>query len=110
MPSRVGGDTEDDAATMLKAQVAVLESTNSLLINASESQHKRMANLIEHVDVETCKEAIPYEIYFLENCTRWHFGRKKNPLKKPRRHRLHHQHLHLRRLYPLPRLSARASR
>jgi type II secretory pathway component GspD/PulD (secretin) len=45
-------DAGDEAATMLKPQVAVLESTNSLLINAAESQHRRMADIIEHVDVE----------------------------------------------------------
>jgi type II secretory pathway component GspD/PulD (secretin) len=66
-PSSAVGAAGDKAAKMLKPQVAVLESTNSLLIKAAESQHKRIADLIQHVDVETRKEAIPYEIYFLEN-------------------------------------------
>jgi general secretion pathway protein D len=55
------------ASTTLKLQVSVLESTNSLLINATESEHTQIADFIEHVDMETRKEAVPYEIYFLEN-------------------------------------------
>lgn len=57
----------DEAATMLRPQVSVLESTNSLLINATEFQHTRMANVITLVDTEARQEAIPYETYFLEN-------------------------------------------
>ncbi len=56
-----------EGATMQRPQVAVLESTNSLLINATEFQHVQMASVIKHVDKEVRQEAIPYEIYFLEN-------------------------------------------
>lgn len=48
-------------------QVVVLESTNSLLINATDFQHVQIANVIKHVDAAVRQEAIPYEIYFLEN-------------------------------------------
>ncbi|MBN1803647.1 MAG: hypothetical protein JW837_00210 [Sedimentisphaerales bacterium] len=59
--------TNEESVTRQDPQVAVLESTNSLLINATEFQHTRMADIINHVDTEIQKEAIPYEIYFLEN-------------------------------------------
>ncbi|OHB80221.1 MAG: hypothetical protein A2Z25_08475 [Planctomycetes bacterium RBG_16_55_9] len=69
-PSPPGATSDigaEGTTPMLKPQIAVLESTNSLLINATEFQHARMTRVIEHVDVQTRQEAIPYEIYFLEN-------------------------------------------
>ena len=57
----------EEPTTTYEPQVSVLESTNSLLINATVSQHTRMASVIEHVDTPARQEAIPYEIYFLEN-------------------------------------------
>ena len=76
----IGADTERPSATPAKSsdgtpevastqrpQVAVLESTNSLLINATAFQHAQMAAVIEHVDKEVRQDAIPYEIYFLES-------------------------------------------
>jgi type II secretory pathway component GspD/PulD (secretin) len=48
-------------------QVVVIESTNSLLVNATLEQHVRIATIISYVDSETLKRAIPYEIYALEN-------------------------------------------
>ena len=48
-------------------QVVVIESTNSLLVNATAEQHIRIATIISYVDSETLKRAIPYEIYGLEN-------------------------------------------
>jgi type II secretory pathway component GspD/PulD (secretin) len=62
-----GGDGEDEQVTLYEPQVSVLESTNSLLINATEFQHARIAEVVTHVDMEVRQEAIPYEIYFLEN-------------------------------------------
>jgi type II secretory pathway component GspD/PulD (secretin) len=50
-------------------QVVVIESTNSLLVNATAEQHIRIATIISYVDSETLKRAIPYEIYALENQT-----------------------------------------
>jgi type II secretory pathway component GspD/PulD (secretin) len=48
-------------------QVAVLESTNALLVNATEFQHAQISNIVKFVDTQARQEAIPYEIYFLEN-------------------------------------------
>jgi type II secretory pathway component GspD/PulD (secretin) len=48
-------------------QVVVIESTNSLLVNATPEQHIRIATIISYVDSETLQRAIPYEIYALEN-------------------------------------------
>ncbi len=61
------GGSPEPAATMHEPQVSVLESTNALLINATEFQHARMSKVIDHVDTAAREEAIPYEIYFLEN-------------------------------------------
>lgn len=59
--------TEEEPVIRQEPQVVILESTNSLLINATEFQHTRMANIISYVDTAVQREAIPYEIYFLEN-------------------------------------------
>jgi general secretion pathway protein D len=47
--------------------VVVIESTNSLLVNATAEQHIQIATIISYVDSETLQRAIPYEIYALEN-------------------------------------------
>jgi type II secretory pathway component GspD/PulD (secretin) len=48
-------------------QVVIVESTNSLLVNATAEQHIQIATIIGYVDSETLAETIPYEIYPLEN-------------------------------------------
>jgi len=48
-------------------QVVVLELTNSLLVNATSSQHARIETIIQYIDMEAPKQVVPYEIYFLEN-------------------------------------------
>ncbi len=48
-------------------QVVIIESTNSLLVNATPEQHTQIAVIIGYVDSETLEQAIPYEIYALEN-------------------------------------------
>ncbi len=48
-------------------QVVVIESTNSLLVNATPEQHIRIATIISYVDSVTLEQAIPYVIYGLEN-------------------------------------------
>lgn len=48
-------------------QVIVIEATNSLLVNATAEQHAQIAMIIGYVDSETLEQAIPYEIYSLEN-------------------------------------------
>jgi len=48
-------------------QVIVLESTNSLLVNASPEQHATIASVIAYVDSESIQQAIPYVVYPLQN-------------------------------------------
>lgn len=48
-------------------QVVIVESTNSLLVNATPEQHARIAEVLAYVDNETIEKAIPYVIYPLEN-------------------------------------------
>ncbi|MGA1979772.1 MAG: secretin N-terminal domain-containing protein [Sedimentisphaerales bacterium] len=59
--------TAETAPLVEQPQVVVIESTNSLLVNATDEQHVRIATIISYVDSETLKRAIPYEIYPLEN-------------------------------------------
>ena len=66
-PAAVVTTTQSEEGTMQAPQVSVLESTNSLLVNATPFQHTRMARVIEYVDTAAREEAIPYEIYFLES-------------------------------------------
>jgi general secretion pathway protein D len=48
-------------------QVIVIESTNSLLVNATPEQHAQVAMIIGFTDNETLEHSIPYEIYPLES-------------------------------------------
>ncbi len=54
-------------SALLQPQVIVLETTNSLLVHATEEQQQWIGDIIRRIDVEVRQEAIPYEIYFLEN-------------------------------------------
>ncbi len=55
-------------------QVVVVESTNSLLVNATAEQHAKIANIIEYVDSEMLLDEIPYKIYPLENSSPGHLA------------------------------------
>jgi len=55
-------------------QVVVVESTNSLLVNATAEQHATIATIIEYVDSEMDVDEIPYKIYPLENSTPGHLA------------------------------------
>ena len=55
-------------------QVVVVESTNSLLVNATAEQHAKVASIIEYVDSEMDVGEIPYKIYPLENSTPDHLA------------------------------------
>jgi type II secretory pathway component GspD/PulD (secretin) len=55
-------------------QVVVVESTNSLLVNATAEQHAEIATIIEYVDSEMDVGEIPYKIYPLENSTPDHLA------------------------------------
>jgi len=48
-------------------QVVVLETINSLLVNATEEQHVQIAIIIGYVDSEAEVSTIPYVVYPLEN-------------------------------------------
>jgi type II secretory pathway component GspD/PulD (secretin) len=50
-----------------EVQVVIIESTNSLMVNASPEQHALIATIIAYVDSETIQQAIPYVVYPLEN-------------------------------------------
>jgi len=63
--SRRGGGTEEPLEE--EPQVVVIESTNSVLANATDEQHARIAMIIGYVDNETLERDIPYKIYSLEN-------------------------------------------
>jgi len=65
-PAR-GGTSEELAPLAEEPQVVIIESTNSLLVNATSQQHAQIAVIIGYVDSETVEQAIPYEIYQLEN-------------------------------------------
>jgi general secretion pathway protein D len=56
-----------DGAVTAEPVVVVLEATNSLVINATEEQHAQVEAMMDYLDAEVRVEAIPYEIYFLEN-------------------------------------------
>jgi len=55
-------------------QVVVVESTNSLLVNATPEQHARIETIIGYVDSETLENEIPYKIYPLENSSPDHLA------------------------------------
>ncbi|MHC4530197.1 MAG: secretin N-terminal domain-containing protein [Planctomycetota bacterium] len=61
------GTTSDREPLTEEPQVVIVESTNSLLVNATAEQHAQIAMIIGYVDTETIETAIPYEIYSLEN-------------------------------------------
>jgi len=48
-------------------QVVLIESTNSLLVNATAEQHARIAVIIGYVDIEPEQASVPYVVYPLEN-------------------------------------------
>jgi general secretion pathway protein D len=47
-------------------QIAVLETTNSLLVNATPEQHAQIVMVIAYVDRQPSEVAIPYVVYPLE--------------------------------------------
>jgi general secretion pathway protein D len=59
-----GGDVELPSEEL---QVVVIESTNSLMVNATPEQHALIASIIAYVDSESIQQAIPYVVYPLQN-------------------------------------------
>jgi type II secretory pathway component GspD/PulD (secretin) len=66
-PAAASASTAEVEPLVEEPQVVVIESTNSLLVNATPEQHIRIAMIISFVDSETLTQAIPYVIYSLEN-------------------------------------------
>ncbi|NQT00861.1 MAG: hypothetical protein HQ580_02440 [Planctomycetes bacterium] len=63
--SQMAGELPENIAG--EPQVVVVESTNSLLVNATAEQHTQIGKIIAYVDSEMEEEDIPYKIYPLEN-------------------------------------------
>jgi type II secretory pathway component GspD/PulD (secretin) len=61
----VAGATEE--ASTEEPQVVIIETINSLLVNATPEQHAQIAMIIGYVDTETKETDIPYVVYPLEN-------------------------------------------
>ncbi len=66
-PMPVSTASSDAELPTEEMQVVVLESTNSLMVNASPEQHALVANIISYVDSESEQKAIPYKVYPLQN-------------------------------------------
>jgi len=61
-PASTSTDAADD-----EPQVIVLESTNSLLVNATAEQHAKIVMIIAYVDAKPDETTTPYVVYSLEN-------------------------------------------
>ncbi len=59
--------TGADESPEEEPQIIIIESTNSLLVNATPDQHNKIASIIAYVDSEMREQEIPYVIYSLEN-------------------------------------------
>jgi len=57
----------DEEPLTEEPQVVLIESTNSLLVNATAEQHAQIAVIIGYVDIEPEEASIPYVVYPLEN-------------------------------------------
>ena len=55
-------------------QVVVVDSTNSLLVNATPEQHMQIETIVGYVDSETDVSEIPYKVYPLENSSPDHLA------------------------------------
>jgi general secretion pathway protein D len=66
-PTMQGNSGAESLSSIDQPQVVVLESTNSLLVNATPEQQLQIARIISYMDREPVQSAIPYHIYRLEN-------------------------------------------
>jgi type II secretory pathway component GspD/PulD (secretin) len=48
-------------------QVVIIESTNSLLVNATDEQHAQISMIVAYLDREAFETSIPYVVYPLQN-------------------------------------------
>jgi len=65
--TRTGITTTTGETLVEEPQVVIIESTNSLLVNATAEQHAQIAMVISYVDSEVEQGVIPYVVYPLEN-------------------------------------------
>jgi general secretion pathway protein D len=63
-----------DRSVVDEPQVVVVESTNSLLVNATAEQHLQIETIIGYVDSQMLDDEIPYKIYPLENSSPSHLA------------------------------------
>ncbi len=63
-----------------KPQVVINESTNALIINATNGQHKQIAKIINYIDNKPPEEELTYQIYPLENSSPDHIAGLLNNL------------------------------
>jgi type II secretory pathway component GspD/PulD (secretin) len=70
-PATGPSQPDQQAAQLVSAnispQVSVVESINALLVRATDDIHNQIQSIIELLDKDLPQEAIPYQIYFLEN-------------------------------------------
>jgi type II secretory pathway component GspD/PulD (secretin) len=66
------GKTDAEDVLVKKPQVVVTESTNSLLVKATDQQHNQIAAIMKYVDSKMPEEEISYKIYPLENSSPGH--------------------------------------
>ena len=61
------GESASGVPLLDQPQIVMLESTNSLLVNATPEQHIQISQIVSYIDREPVEAAIPYRIYRLEN-------------------------------------------
>jgi general secretion pathway protein D len=83
-PSPIETDALNKEGGILEEEprFVVLELSNTLLVHATLRQHVWIQSIIDYIDVETPKMAIPYEIYFLENQSPDHLAEVINKIIK----------------------------
>jgi general secretion pathway protein D len=59
--------TTAEGSLVEEPQVVIIESTNSLLVNATNEQHAQIAMIVAYLDREAFQPMIPYVVYPLEN-------------------------------------------
>jgi general secretion pathway protein D len=65
--ARTGTEEQEQEALVEEPQVVVIEQTNSLLVNATEEQQKRIETIKDYVDSQVVQDEIPYKVYQLRN-------------------------------------------
>ena len=67
-PGSVTRSTPTTEETLMEEpQVIIIETINSLLVNATPEQHTKIATIIGYMDNEAVQASIPYVVYPLEN-------------------------------------------